>query len=121
MASFAQISQTNLSLPPNSYIYKLVSTAPGQYPLSLDKLERLGVIASDDSLHFLDGSTLQITESIKKANKGVTCLERVNHQFGWNVATAGRDGVVNVWDRRQTKKCYEIQARTLHKQVLFYG
>ena len=113
MASLAQISQTDLSLAPNSYIYKLLSTAPGQYPLSLEKLDRLGAIASDDSLHFLDASTLQITESIKNVNKSVTCLERMNDQFGWNVATAGRDGVVNVWDRRQKKKCFEIQSRML--------
>jgi len=113
MASVHTIRETNLALPANSYIYKLLSTAPAQYPIPASKLETLAAISSDDSLHFLDASAFQVTRTIKKVNKSVTCLERMNDQSGWNVATAGRDGIVRIWDRRQDTMVHEIQIREL--------
>lgn len=107
----AQISQLELS--PDSYIYKIVSTAPRADPLKYQQADQLAIISSDDSLCFLDPATLRTMPDgiIKQVNDKVTCLERGNDLSSNLVATAGRDGLVRYWDKRSKEKAAEIHSR----------
>ena len=94
---------TNLSLPADSYIYKLCYQPQG----SGEKL--LAAISSDDSLRLLSPSTLQTLAGGVFANtheKGVTCLK--SGPVG-SFVTAGRDGAVRIWDFRERKKVLELR------------
>lgn len=114
MPSATPIASTNAGLPPNSYIYKIISTAPRQDPLTYSKIDQLAIISSDDSLRFLDPANLSTLPNgvINKVNDKVTCLERANDAPSNVVATAGRDGYVRFWDKRTRQKALEIQSRT---------
>ncbi len=114
MSSLTPISTSTLSLPPNSYIYKILSTAAQQDPFSYSKTSQLAIISSDDSLRYIDASTLQTLPDgiVKSVNEKVTCLERVD-ATGNVLATAGRDGLVNFWDTRTRRKVAGVQSRTL--------
>ncbi|KAF9737495.1 hypothetical protein PMIN06_003716 [Paraphaeosphaeria minitans] len=98
----AQLGQSDLGLPPNSYIYRIVSTAPRQDPLTYSRTDQLAAIASDDSLRFFDPTTLITLPNgiVRNVNEKVTCLERGNDQQSNLVATAGRDGLIKFWDKR---------------------
>jgi WD40 repeat protein len=111
MSSAAPSVSSNAGLPPNSYIYKIISTAPRQDPLTYSTLDQLAILSSDDSLRFLDPSTLSATGVIRNANAKVTCLERANDAPSNVVATAGRDGLIRFWDKRSRQKALEIQSR----------
>jgi WD40 repeat protein len=113
-------ASSNVGLAPNSYIYKVISTAPPQDPLTYSKLDQLAIISSDDSLRFLDPSTLAAIGTVKKVNQSVTCLERANDTPSNVVATAGRDGMIRFWDKRTRQKALEIQSRT-HCTILRFG
>jgi WD40 repeat protein len=114
MSSATSIASSDVGLPRNSYIYKIISTAPRQDPLTYSKLDQLAIISSDDSLRFLDAPTLSASPNgvIKNANKSVTCLERANDAPSNVVATAGRDGYIRFWDKRSRQKALEIESRT---------
>ncbi|KAF2204432.1 WD40 repeat-like protein [Delitschia confertaspora ATCC 74209] len=114
MAPLTQILQSDLGLPPSSYIYKVLSTAAREDPLTYSKLDQLAVISSDDSLRFVDPSSLKLLPNgiIKNVHKSVTCLERVDDE-GNIVVTAGRDGLIRFWDKRSKDKVMEIQPRFL--------
>lgn len=111
MATATPIASGDAGLPPNSYIYKIISTAPRQDPLTYSKLDQLAIISSDDSLRFLDPSNLSATGVIKNVNDKVTCLERANDTPSNVVATAGRDGKIRFWDKRTRQKALEIESR----------
>lgn len=111
MASATPIASGSAGLPPNSYIYKIISTAPRQDPLTYSKLDQLAIISSDDSLRFLDPSNLSASGVIKNVNDKVTCLERANDAPSNVVATAGRDGKIRFWDKRTRQKALEIESR----------
>lgn len=100
----AQLGHSDLGLPPNSYIYKIISTAPRQDPLTYSRTDQLAAIASDDSLRFFDPTTLKTLPNgvVRNVNEKVTCLERGNDQESNLVATAGRDGLIKFWDKRST-------------------
>ncbi|CAI6298160.1 unnamed protein product [Periconia digitata] len=108
-ASLTPARSSDLGLPPNSYIYKIISTAPRQDPLSYLQTDQLAVISSEDSLHFLDPGSLNTSGVIQHVNDKVTCLERGNDQAGNIVATAGRDGLVNLWDKRSRQKTMSVE------------
>ncbi|KAF2790804.1 WD40 repeat-like protein [Melanomma pulvis-pyrius CBS 109.77] len=112
MAPLVQSLSSNLGLPPNSYIYKILSTSPRQDPLTYSNTDQLAVISSDDSLRFLDPTTLQVFPDgiIQHVNTGVTCLERVDDPPSNLIATAGRDGFINFWDKRSREKVMFIQS-----------
>ncbi|KAF2646605.1 WD40 repeat-like protein [Massarina eburnea CBS 473.64] len=101
---------SNLGLPPNSYIYKIISTAPRQDPLTYSRTDQLAVISSDDSLCFLDSATLNPNGVIKNVNDKVTCLERANDLPSNIVATAGRDGLLQLWDKRSRQRVMSVQS-----------
>jgi WD40 repeat protein len=113
MMAFAPTRSSNLELPANSYIYKIITTAPREDALIYQKADQLAVISSDDSLRFFDPTTLQILPDgiIQNVNDKVTCLERGNDLPSNLVATAGRDGLVKYWDNRSRQKVAEIQSR----------
>jgi WD40 repeat protein len=118
-----QAASSNAGLPPNSYIYKIVSTAPRQDPLTYSKSDELAIISSDDSLRFLDPATLNVPPNgvLKNVNEKVTCLERANDAPSNVVATAGRDGFIRFWDKRSRQKALEIESRMSppHQAQLF--
>jgi WD40 repeat protein len=115
MSSATPIASSNVGLSPNSYIYKIISTAPRQDPLTYSTLDQLAILSSDDSLRFLDPTTLSATGVIKNANAKVTCLERANDAPSNVVATAGRDGLIRFWDKRSRQKVLEIESRMLRR------
>jgi WD repeat-containing protein 89 len=104
---------SNAGLPPNSYIYKIISTAARQDPLTYSKVDGLAIISSDDSLRFLDPTTLNPIQTgvVKNVNEKVTCLERANDVPSNVVATGGRDGYIRFWDNRSPQKALEIESR----------
>lgn len=106
-----QIFSSDIGLPPNSYIYRIISTAARQDPLTYSKTDQLAIIASDDSLRFV-GPDLTAVETVKGANSSITCLERANDAPSNVVVTAGRDGLIRYWDKRSRQKVLEIQSRT---------
>jgi WD40 repeat protein len=111
MAPMTQLLSSNLGLPPNSYIYKVLSTSPRQDSLTYTLSDTLAVISSDDSLRLLDPATLDLLpDGFVKVNTSVTCLERVDDAASNLIATAGRDGLVNFWDKRSKKKALGIQS-----------
>jgi len=109
----ARISHSDLGLPPNSYIYKVISTASRQDPLTYERFDLLATISSDDSLRFIDPTTLNVLPDgiIKNVNDKVTCLERGNDTPSNILATAGRDGLVKFWDKRSRKPVTTLHAR----------
>ncbi|KAF9691222.1 hypothetical protein EKO04_010756 [Ascochyta lentis] len=106
----AQITSSDVGLPPNSYIYRIISTASRVDPLSYSKTDQLAIISSDDSLRYLDPATLNANGMLKTVNNSVTCLERANDAPSNVVVTAGRDGLVRFWDNRSRQKVLEIQS-----------
>ena len=112
--SVTQLGESDLGLPPNSYIYKIISTAPRQDPLTYSQTDSLAAIASDDSLRFFNPATLGVLPNgiVQNVNEKVTCLERGNDQPSNLVATAGRDGLIRFWDKRTPGKAVaEVQCR----------
>ncbi|KAF1832175.1 WD40 repeat-like protein [Decorospora gaudefroyi] len=107
MAPLSLISSTDAGLPPNSYIYKIISTAPRQDPLTYSLTTQLASISSDDSLRF-HTADLQPDGVVLNVNEKVTCLERTNDTPSNIVATAGRDGFIRFWDKRSKQKVLEI-------------
>jgi WD40 repeat protein len=110
----SQLGQSDLGLPPNSYIYRIISTAPRQDPLTYSRTDQIAAIASDDSLRFFDPATLNALPNgvVRNVNEKVTCLERGNDQQSNLVATAGRDGLIKFWDKRSPGTAVaQIQSR----------
>lgn len=107
-----QTLDSDVGLPPNSFIYKLISTASRRDVLTYSKTDQLAIIASDDSLRFLDPATLKVNGVVRTANDSITCLERANDAASNVVATAGRDGLIRYWDSRSRQKALEVQSRT---------
>lgn len=105
-----QTFSSDVGLPPNSYIYRIISTAARQDPLIYSKTDQLAIIASDDSLRFVSPD-LKAVDVVKSANDSITCLERANDAPSNVVATAGRDGLIRYWDKRSRQKVLEIQSR----------
>ncbi|KAF2871191.1 WD40-repeat-containing domain protein [Massariosphaeria phaeospora] len=113
MAPFEEIMRSNLRLPPNSYIYKMQSTAPRQDPLTYTQTDQLAFISSDDSLRILDPNFAREpipVRIIEHVNQSVTCLESADHPQGGIVVTAGRDGFVNFWDKRSQNKIISVKS-----------
>jgi WD40 repeat protein len=111
MAPLNQITSTDAGLPPNSYIYKIISTAPRQDPLTYSLTDQLAFISSDDSLRF-HTVDLRPDGVVANVNNKVTCLERANDAPSNVVATAGRDGLIRFWDKRSKQKVLEMESRT---------
>ncbi|KAL2039336.1 hypothetical protein N7G274_008004 [Stereocaulon virgatum] len=89
---------SSLSLPPDSYIYKI---------LQVDS--KIAAISSDNSLRVIDSTSLKEIRDgiIDNVHAGVTCLEalRNDRSVFW---TAGRDAVVRSWDLRLGKSTLDL-------------
>ena len=111
--AMTQTLSSNLGLPTNSYIYKIITTSPRLDPYSYSQTDQLAVISSDDSLRIFDPATLQVVPNgvIKAVNASVTCLERADDTASNIIATAGRDGLINFWDKRTQQKALTIESR----------
>ncbi|KAI2487980.1 hypothetical protein Ptr902_02113 [Pyrenophora tritici-repentis] len=109
MESLRQIIASEAGLPDNSYIYKIISTAPRQDPLTYSVTDQIATISSDDSLRFY-AADLRPDGEVYRANESITCLQRANDASSNVVATAGRDGLIRFWDKRSKQKALEIQS-----------
>ena len=96
LASLAATSL--LSLPPDSYVYKIVEVN-----------RRLAAISSDDSLRLLDLETLREIAGgvLRNVHDGGTCLQTVDHDPN-SLLTAGRDAVVRRYDMRNGHKTMQL-------------
>ena len=97
MKSAKPLGTSQISLLPNTYIYK-IEPVP----------KRLAIISSDDSLRSVDPGTLQIDpDGVRQnAHVGVTCL--VHSTLDNCLLTAGRDGFMRSWDTRCSAKVSEL-------------
>jgi hypothetical protein len=82
-----QVAQSSLSTPPDTYLYTLARTGSD-----------FATIGSDDSLRIFSVPDLKLIRTYAAAHKGVSCL--VTAPDGTNLFTAGRDGVIRLWDPR---------------------
>ena len=99
MMRLASLTATSiLSLPADSYIYKIVQVNG-----------HLAAISSDDSLRLIDPKTLREIASgvLKNVHDGVTCLQAVDHDPN-SLLTAGRDAVVRRYDLRVGQKTMQL-------------
>lgn len=89
---------SSLSLPPDSYIYKI---------LQVDS--KIAAISSDNSLRAIDSTSLkEIRDGIlNNVHAGVTCLEALRNDRSVFL-TAGRDAAVRSWDSRSGKSTLEL-------------
>ena len=89
---------SSLTLPADSYIYKIL-------PVNSD----IAAISSDDSLRIINSTSLQdITSGIlNNVHAGVTCLEAAHNEKSI-LLTAGRDAVVRTWDLRLGKSTLDF-------------
>lgn len=94
------LCESSLSLPADSYIYKILRTS---------QKTSLAVISSDDSLRVFDPDRLQLEAGgvFSKAHEGVTCLETFDADQHC-VLTAGRDAAARCWDIRTGGKTFEV-------------
>ena len=99
MMRLANLTATSiLSLPADSYIYKIVRVNG-----------HLAAISSDDSLRLIDATTLREIAGgvLKNVHDGVTCLQAVDQDPN-SVVTAGRDAVVRGYDLRSGQKTMQL-------------
>ena len=110
MRTATHLNSSSLSLPPDSYIYRIIPISDGLTFAS---------ISSDDSLRLFNANTLQLThgEPFTKAHDGVTCLERLSTDPNC-ILTAGRDAAVRCWDSRSRGTTFELNDRKLILSVL---
>ena len=89
---------SSLSLPADSYIYKILHVNG-----------HLAAISSDDSLRLIDLKTLREIAGgvLKNVHDGVTCLQAVDHDPN-SLLTAGRDAVVRQYDLRVGQKTMQL-------------
>lgn len=87
-----------LSLPADSYIYKIIQVN-----------SNLAAISSDDSLRLVDLKTLHEIPGgvLDNVHDGVTCLQAVDDDPN-SVMTAGRDAVVQRYDLRNGQKTMQF-------------
>lgn len=100
MKTATLLCTSSLSLPADSYIYKILHT---------NQNAALAAISSDDSLRIFDPETLQLVaaEIFNKTHNGVTCLETFDADPHC-VLTAGRDAAGRCWDLRSGRKTFEV-------------
>jgi hypothetical protein len=80
-------AQSNLSTPPDTYLYTLARTG-----------SNYATIGSDDSLRTFSIPDLTLSRTYASAHKGISCL--ISAPDDINLFTAGRDGVIRLWDPR---------------------
>ncbi|MCJ1265219.1 hypothetical protein MMC22_005094 [Lobaria immixta] len=104
MKTATLLSESSLSLPANSYIYRILHT---------NQNTALAAISSDDSLRIFDPEKLQLEAGgiFNKTHEGVTCLETFDADPHC-VLTAGRDAAGRCWDLRSGMKAFEVNDKS---------
>ena len=105
MKHLEPVGFSNLSLPPDSYIYSLLPlsthTSPGE----------IAALCSDDSVRIFNTQSMSLVANgvLKAVNESVTCLKRyARAEDECNIfVTTGRDGRVRFWDARTGKGVME--------------
>ncbi|MCJ1459316.1 hypothetical protein MMC28_009693 [Mycoblastus sanguinarius] len=94
----ALTATSSLSLPTDSYIYRVLPVK-----------STLAAISSDDSLRLIDSATLREISGgiLDRVHDGVTCLTNLDSDQN-SLLTAGRDAAVRCWDLRSGKKRFEL-------------
>lgn len=91
--------QSSFAINSDTYVYDIVPVSSG-----------LTIISSDDTLRLLnpenDGRVIEV-RSVEKASKDITCLRALAAENDV-VCTAGRDGVVGIWDLRAGGKVSSV-------------
>lgn len=82
-----QLAQSNLSTPPETYLYTLARTGSD-----------FATIGSDDALRIFNIPDLKPTRTYAPAHSGISCLTTASD--GTSLFTAGRDGLIRLWDPR---------------------
>lgn len=92
MHNLKPTAASSLSLPPDSYIYSIDASGSGSF----------AAISSDDSLRVFDAGSLGLVSlvSAKTHDGGVTSLRTYRAGDHPLLTTAGRDGLVKLWDLR---------------------
>lgn len=107
------MSESSLSLPTGSYIYKLIHTSQNA---------ALAAISSDDSLRVFNPEQLQLQASgiFHKTHEGVTCLEPFDADPHC-ILTAGRDGAARCWDLRSQRETFGVKDGKQERKKKFGG
>lgn len=97
----AQVASSRLSLPGDSYTYKV---------MPVQNSSSLVAISSDDSLRVFDGASLQLQSNglLDKVHDGVTCLQSFDADRSC-ILTAGRDAAVRCWDLRSRQAAFSLE------------
>lgn len=86
------IADSTLGTEPDTYLYSLAQTG-----------NTFATVGSDDSLRLFDIS-LRPIKNVISAHSGISCLAAFGSE---GIATAGRDGMVRIWDARAERSGLE--------------
>ncbi|KAL1590980.1 hypothetical protein WHR41_00095 [Cladosporium halotolerans] len=93
-----QIAESNLSTPPDTYLYTLARTGAD-----------FATIGSDDSLRIFSLPDLKPVRTYASAHTGISCLTTASD--GTTLITAGRDGLIRLWDPRSASPKPTLELR----------
>lgn len=102
MRTSHQRSSSDLSLPADTYVYRVLRISGSNIFATISSNDALRVI--DESLQLLPNGTFD------RVHDGVTCLENFEASVGCLV-TAGRDAAVKVWDPRTRSQNLQLPKR----------
>ncbi|GAB1734849.1 hypothetical protein NU195Hw_g9082t1 [Hortaea werneckii] len=88
------VTSSTLGSGPDTYFYTLARTGSS-----------LATISSDDTLRIFDPATLRSTTTARTPRSGLSSLQPITNH---TLATAGRDGVIRLWDTRTCKPSLQI-------------
>lgn len=112
MGTLKGVASSNLSLPPDTYIYSILPIGPpSTSPI------QIAALCSDDSLRLVfPGLSPSTLKTYSNVNASVTCASRFSDD-GNLIATAGRDGLVKVLDIRTGTVVALARMRKLYNSV----
>ncbi|KAM0720577.1 hypothetical protein Q7P37_004713 [Cladosporium fusiforme] len=93
-----QLAQSNLSALPDTYFYTLARTGSD-----------FATIGSDDALRIFNIPDLKQTRTYAQAHSGISCLTTASD--GTSLFTAGRDGLIRLWDPRTSSPKPTLELR----------
>ena len=115
MKTYKSIAKSKLSLPADSYIYNITTTAAqadtrSQIFPKLSKSDHIIAISSDNSIRAIDAATLKVVNAISDSHSSITSIKRYAKpgQQCTTFMTSGRDGCVRGWDLRSGEKALEF-------------
>ena len=98
MKNYASRTSVPLSASSGTFIYRMV---PVGIPTSNESISNFAAIASDDSLiwfHVSPSDDKLVVDFVSSGiHAGIGCLENLGDKNAQLLATAGVDGLVNIW------------------------